>query len=508
MRSGPSPSARPARRPTGGRCAGALAALLTAVALLGLGACATPGRQEIHLAPLWSDLSLAGGDREVEALGGAAVARWSAEDDRLSYWALRPLVSWTRLGERRTFTWILPPLGSRFRRPEETVTQVLPLWHESSQPASEDRPETFQFFSLPGVYLSRDASGRRKSAFFVFYGDVEEFLSFDRAQWVLFPLFARFERRGRTQWNLLFPMIQWSTGEGGTSWRVWPLAGDLRWEGRYRRRFLLWPFLMVQESELDSAAGARRTWQLWPLFGWSSRGEARSWTALWPFFGLTTDERTGFWAWDGPWPLVVFQGGDPERSERQRVWPFYSHYRGDGLDSTWLLWPLYNRRSETYAEFSREAVSVLPFWSSWDRTDRDGRTSSWRKLWPIMRRGTDQADESELIGWPALNPLPRQGWIDEHYAWMWELYAARRTFDRVRVRSWLGLYREETDRLEQRRSIAGLWARRDLVEEGRKVREVSLLFGLLRARREGENGSFRLLAPAFPGPGWPRRPGS
>ena len=92
-----------------------------AAALLGLGSCAAPGRQEIHLAPLWSDLSLAGGDREVEALGGAALARWSAEDDRLSYWALRPLVSWTRLGERRTFTWILPPLGSRFRRPEETA---------------------------------------------------------------------------------------------------------------------------------------------------------------------------------------------------------------------------------------------------------------------------------------------------------------------------------------------------------------------------------------------------
>jgi hypothetical protein len=91
---------------------------------------------------------------------------------------------------------------------------------------------------------------------------------------------------------------------------------------------------------------------------------------------------------------------------------------------------------------------------------------------------------------------------------MWELYAARRTFDRIRVRSWLGLYREETDRLEQRRSLAGLWARRDLVEDGRRVREVSLLFGLLRARREGEDGSFRPMAPAFPGPGWPRRPGS
>ena len=118
----------------------------------------------------------------------------------------------------------------------------------------------------------------------------------------------------------------------------------------------------------------------------------------------------------------------------------------------------------------------------------------------------DEAQDAELISWPALNPLPRQDWIDEHYAWLWELYSARRSFDRVRVRSWLGLYREETDQVEQRRSLVGLWARRDFSEGGEAVREVSFLFGLLRARRRAR-GSYELIAPAFPGPGWPRREG-
>jgi len=480
--------------------------LAGALGLAALASCVAPGSADVHLAPLWTDIAVAGGGHEIEALGGAAVARWSADDERLTYWALRPLASWTRLGEERTFTWVLPPLGTRFRRPEETVTRVLPLWYDSTQEGREGAAGTSQFFALPGVYHSRDARGREKTAWSFFYGDVDKFLGFDRAQWILFPLFLRLERGDRTSWNVLFPFLQWSTGEGGFAWRVWPLAGDQHWRGRYRRRFLLWPFIIWQEEDLDARSGPRWTAQLWPLFGLTRRGDASSWTALWPLFGRTSDPETGFWAWDGPWPLVVFQGGDPERAERQRVWPFYSRYRGDGLDSEWILWPLYNRRSEVYENFSRETRSVIPFWTSWDRVDADGRRSSWRKLWPLGRRGVDEAQDAELISWPALNPLPRQDWIDEHYAWLWELYSARRSFDRVRVRSWLGLYREETDQVEQRRSLVGLWARRDYSEGGEAVREVSFLFGLLRARRRAR-GSYELIAPAFPGPGWPRREG-
>lgn len=464
--------------------------------------CALPGEHEIHLAPLVSELSLAGGDRGLEVAGGAGLARWSGDEGRLDYWALRPLVSWRREGEGRSFTWILPPLGARFERPDETVTRFIPLAF-NDRDKTEEGPGAFRFFALPGIYLSRDEEGERNSALFVFWGNVKSFLSFDRAQWVLFPLFARLERNGRTNWNFLFPILQWSTGEGGRSWRLWPLYGDLRWEGRYRRQFLLWPFFTWQEEGLDRAPGEqRRTWTMWPLFGWTERGEAHGWTFLWPLFGSSADPRTGFWAWDGPWPLVVFQGGDPNRAVRRRVWPFYSYYEGDGLQSEWILWPVYNRRHEEYEEWSRDTVNLAPFWSSWDRQDRAGRRSSWRKLWPLVRASRDEANDAESIAWPALNPLGQFDFLDEHYTWLWELYSARRSFDQVRVRSFLGLYREESDSREQRRSLAGVWARRDFTEEGVQVREVSVLFGLLRLRREGDEG-WGFLPPRVPGPGWP-----
>ncbi len=82
--------------------------------------------------------------------------------------------------------------------------------------------------------------------------------------------------------------------------------------------------------------------------------------------------------------------------------------------------------------------------------------------------------------------------------WEWEEEPAFR-----RERSFLGLWRRERGRGEDRRSIAGLWAHRSYSDAGGTIRETSLLFGLVRWRVT-EAGGFDMLAPAFPGPGWPR----
>ena len=64
-----------------------------------------------------------------------------------------------------------------------------------------------------------------------------------------------------------------------------------------------------------------------------------------------------------------------------------------------------------------------------------------------------------------------------------------------------GLWRREKGESEDRRSLMGLWARRDYIREGAATREQSVLFGLLRWRSGPEGVT--LLQPAFPGPGWP-----
>ncbi len=482
------------------RCAGARWA--AALALVFLFGCASP-RSERHLAPLFTHLSVAGGDTEIELAGGAIQMRWDAGGGALNYWSLRPLYSWRKLQDGHSFSWILPPLGTRRVTPTEEVTQVLPITRYA-QRTHPDGETTWSLLTLPGILWNKTKDGRVVRAWFPFGGVMEHFFSFDRVDFVLFPLFARTQRHGRTSYQFLWPFFSYSKGAGGPAWRVWPLAVNNRWEGRYDRKSFLWPLFTMQHNGIHKPERfQQRAWMVWPFFGMSKRGEARSWTTLWPFFGYTKDPRTGFWAWDGPWPLVVFQGGDPERAERKRVWPFYSYYQGDGLTSRYYLWPIYNVRHEDMREFTKDTRYLFPLWHGWTRTSKEtGLVTTWAKLWPLFRRYHNREEDEVLRAFPCLNPFWRMQFVDEHYAWMWELWTEERKFEHYKQRSWLGLWRRETDLDEDRRSLVGLWARREYLRQGRPTTETSMLFGLIRWRSQEERGSHFLPA-AFPGPGWP-----
>lgn len=499
--------------------AGAARALLLGALLLA--GCAGPG-SERNLSPLYSSHSAAstrfrGGVPEVEALGGVGLLRQHPYTGERLYWAVRPLVSnrFEENGDR--FAWFLPPLGFVVDKASEgrSAAQFLPLARYATNVEASGFV-TKSLLILPGIYWATHEDGRFQKAFFPFGGVLEGFLSFDRLSFLLFPLWLRTERYGRKNDYVLWPFFSYARGTGGPGWRVWPLAGHNSWEGRYSRWFAAWPFLHFQRNGLQYPEDQhQRSWFVWPLIGHSRRGPATQTTVLWPLFGRTVDPETGFWAWDAPWFLVRFQGGDPDRATRQRVWPFYSRYEGDGLISRWYLWPLINRRHETYADGTKEATDVFPFWRSYTRTretiefggvtlepeDGPPGTERFRKLWPLGKAVIGPGDRRRLAVID-LNPFQELGFVDEHYAWLWELYTRDARAEVVRERSWGGLWRREKDRDEDRRSLSVLWSARDYTRAGRAAKERSWLFGLLRYRSvEGEG--FTLLRPAFPGPGWP-----
>ena len=454
------------------------------------------------MAPLFSELSLAGGEREVEALAGSLLLRRDVTTGETRYWALRPFLSDERLSETERVSWVLPPLGTYKRSPDEDVFQLLPLLRFAQQfPVGAST--TWTLLALPGIYWSKTNDGRVVRAWFPFGGVVERFLSFDRAEFVLFPLWARSERAKRISHHVLWPIFCYTSGAGGAAWRVWPLVGVDRYEGRHERWFALWPILHWQRDDLATRTPGS-SWLVWPLLGRRTQGTSSSWTALWPFFGYSENEAKGFWAWDGPWPLAVFQQpGTSGQALRERVWPFYSRFEGDGLNSRYVLSPFYNVRHEEYPRVTKDTTYLLPFWHAWDKEDEALGRSEWRKLFPLWRSYRAEEPEEEFQAFPALNPFYRLGFVDEHYAWMWELYSERRVEDRVQQRSWLGVWRREKDRDEDRRSLSMAWARRDYSVDGEPVSETSLLLGLLRWR-SGPDG-FGFLPPAFPGPGWPLR---
>ena len=495
--------------------AGTARALILVAVAVGASSCAS-FQQDLHLAPLYSNLSMAGGGREVELVAGAVRTRRPTPNADVNQWALRPFIAKHIAPSGATDTRFIVPLGKRTTAGEDELTQMLPIVRYHRNVNAEGEHE-WQFLMVPGILWHREPSGRVVRAVFPFGGVVENFLTYKRVVFALFPLYMKTQRGGRTSWHFPWPVLGYAREEGiKPSWRVWPLVGVSRTK-HYDRRFFLWPIFQRHRDNLQAPPDERfEKWMVFPLFGHARRGSFRSWSLLWPFFGYAHDPEQDFWAFDGPWPLVrIRRGGNPgghpdDDIERTRFWPFWSHYKGEGLESTWVLWPLMNKRHEVYPKGDRRSEFVVPFWQNWERFDEHGKsTASWTKMWPLAQRYEKSRREGDYsrTALPALNPLWHTPVIDDHYAWIYELYTLETSGDRSRERSWGGIWRRDVDSREERKYLSGLWSQRKYTWEGQRVRETSILLGLIRWRSR-PGAAFRLLPPAVPGPGWPieRRP--
>ena len=475
---------------------------------LALSSCAGPGTEQ-HLAPLYTHISTPGGGEEYEALAGAVIARRKQVGDDFYQWGLRPLFLHYPDREERARTQFLFPLGRVVKGGGELSWWFMPIAYYDRETSEEG--EKWTFLSLPGIYATRFPDGRHTTMWWPFYGNAEELLTFDELDFVLWPLFVRGKREGRTTWHFPFPFFSYTSAPDGGGWRAWPLVGHTWVEDSYDRWFAVWPVFNFNHENLKaSPADHQSQWTIFPLYGEVHQGTFSSRTVLWPFFGYAEDPATGFWAYDGPWPLVRIRRPGSERLailpakqgavSRTRFWPFWSEYEGDGLRSSWYLWPLFNKRHEEYFDGEREAFTFVPFWSQWKKRTHDGGTHSYRKLWPLFQYEREDATRSYMF--PALSPLRRWPDLDEHYAWIYAIYTTEVGPETRHEHALWGLWRREHDADEQRTYVSGLWSQRDYSREGHGVTERSLLFGLLRWRNDDEDG-FSLLRPAFPGPGWP-----
>ncbi|MAE28900.1 MAG: hypothetical protein CMJ87_07945 [Planctomycetes bacterium] len=457
--------------------------------------------QERHLAPLFTQLSLAEGGVETEALGGLWKSRRHVPGGVASSWALRPFFSRSVKWDGETSSQFLPPLGSAHASHNEWIWQFLPIVRYQRS-VDELGREEWSLLALPGVYWSKKTDGRVLRAAFPIAGVLERSMSYDRVAFLLFPLFAQTQRHGRTTWHFLAPFFSFTTGEGGGGWKLWPLAGRSWVDGTYDRRFVLWPVFHYQRNDLTLGEhGSETKWMVFPFIGHSRRGTFRAWTVLWPFFGYSEDPRSGFWSWDGPWPFVLRQHpGTSSAGKRRRLWPLFSEFEGDGLKQSSHLWPLFTTRQEEYGERRKAAETLIPIWQHSRTIGADGSESSFTKLWPLFQGDDD--GERRRLSFPALSPLWRSPNLDEHYAWLYEAFVRETGTDFRRERSWLGLWRREQDRDEDRASLAGLWSRRIFSRRGEEVTETSLLFGLLRWSSSAAEG-IKWMPPALPGPGWP-----
>lgn len=474
--------------------------------LLAIG-CAGTGT-EIHLEPVYSRYATGDGATETDSFLGLLRTRSGKE----SVWedfrdlegdyesvTLGPIVSRDR---RPDGSWLLQyavPLGFTAYRKDETISVFVPLYVWTREPFPEGGHE-WKLAALPGLLMRSNLEGTQ-AGWFPLIGRFEDLFTYDRIVFILWPLFVYAERGEAVSYHFFYPFLGWTRGGGESSFHLLPFYGRAKIENRYDRTYFLWPIFHFNRNHLGGGNEAPEfNWMIFPLIGRTTRGTYEGTTWLWPLFGYARDPRSDFWALDFPFPLVRLQRG-PDGLRRTRIWPLYSHLEAEGLNTTSFLWPIFHVRKEESTGGTRDAVYVIPLWQSWNFRDREtGERSKWRKLLPVYQY--ERRGEWRRGSFPTLDPFWRNAVVDRHYSWLWKLFEWEEEGPMRRERVWGALYRREKDAGEDRKNVSGLWASRRYRADGRRVKETSLLFGLLRWRvTEGEG--FDMLPIAFPGPGWP-----
>ncbi len=321
--------------------------------------------------------------------------------------ALYPIYTGRRYGDH--FEWSIFKLINGYGRVD------------GARPTPSTEPATFDVWPF---YFSKDTGDPTTSrrALMPVAGTVDQHFGYDRISWVLFPLYARTERKGSSTTYTPWPLMRVTQG-AAQGFAIWPLFGHLESPGAYDRRYVLWPLFWANTVQAgpDAPAGTPPTRQVGALpFYASEKGPGFVNEAyLWPFFGYT--DRTAPYRYSEVrylWPFLVQGTGDDRLVNRWA--PFYSHSVVKGVDKTWAPWPLVRLTNWTDGNVAQAKTQVFYFiyWRLEQRSTTNPAAAPAEKayLWPILSTWDNGAGRrqvqvlSPFEGMFADNPRVRAAW--------------------------------------------------------------------------------------------------
>jgi hypothetical protein len=416
----------------------------------------------------------------------------SSVDAEMETFALRPLfVSTARPREGTEDTKFVWPFGRSLTTPMESFVRVFPIYSDRTWLTAEGWQH--DWFVLPILAGGTTPTRGSYFSFFPFAGNLKGQLGRDEINFILFPIYSD-TRVGETKSvNVLWPIVSVSKGPGMHAVSVLPFYGYREKEGTHDRHYVLWPFVQWGHEKQDTDDPTSWTF-VWPFYGVESSPTSESHTVLWPFFSWSSNQRTGYSAYDAPWPILKREKG--KDIDRFRVWPLFGWNNSSELESTFVLWPFVWNRHEHTSWTTSHQFYVLPFVYSVDRQQAgDPNTSNYFKLWPLFYR--DRSANGALdFQFLTLVPFRLEGFEDV-YGFLWSLYhRTTRPDGSGREETWLRsfVHRWGPDFDEYR--VPLLWSYR---QDAAGHVNHSFLFGLVQYESDADGAGLRFFyLPRFP----------
>jgi hypothetical protein len=443
-------------------------------ACLEAGETASQPPRVINLSPIFFlESSPEKGSRELEILGPLF---HSFKTPQTQGWTLAPLVAYTRVGGTSTVDFLYP-LGKWEGTDEGYRWRLTPLfttgWHTNADDGSASH--TF----LWPVYWGSTSDGRGYGGFFPLYGKFLEKFGRDEIRFFLWPLYTKSRWGENSQTTLVWPIFSRVSGPDEHGWRFFPLWGHSSREGRWDKRFVLWPFFLDQRLALDTARPVRRK-IVFPFYI-SERAEGMSKNIyLWPFFTFFRDDHQDFSQTDLPWPFLRYAHGPDYKS--WRLWPFWGEKQTPESSSRFILWPLFSQSTRISEEkgTTDKTRRFLLFSKIFRTYDQEGNSlEELDRIWPLYY--THRHFQKHRIAFlPAVIPIEDPG-FHRIYGPFLRVYEIQEELDGSGgSKAFWGLYRHDWTRSWDRKALSLFF----LSERSEKCREWRALGGLFGIRNE------------------------
>lgn len=410
-----------------------------------------------------------------------------------------------------TSLWRISPLVARYEDPS-----VEHLRYDFLYPAcgyvrygGEWQLHFFQFIQFTGGQAQEENEARRRTLFpflfsqrstdparnyfalVPFWGTIQNRLFRDEIRFVLLPLYLQTRKRDLVTDNYLAPFFHLRRSPSVRGWQFWPLGGrevkqvttrtnvadDLEVVPGHQKTFAAWPFFFHERLNLGTD-NPKTNLYLFPAW-MSSRSPQEDYQWILFFSHRTNRTEKGYREWSTPWPFISWTDGPGK--QMRRFFPLYGKGTKPGVQSDFILWPLYIHRATKASAYERDRKRIL-YWAYSDVREvnpANGAERRRREMWPLFSWSRDLEGRQRLQVLAPLEPLrPDNKAYERLYSPMWSLW--RQQKDPVSGRHHASL-------------LWNLWRREG--EPG--LTRTSFLFGAVRTERTAGGRRWRWFG--FPG---------
>ncbi|MGD0486926.1 MAG: hypothetical protein ABSB94_07015 [Syntrophorhabdales bacterium] len=273
---------------------------------------------------------------------------------------------------------------------------------------------------------------------FPFYGRLYHRFRRDEIGFALWPLYSYSIWEGTTRTNILWPFFSFYRGRQ-EGFKLGPLYGRRRVGDERRSSFVLWPFFIKDEKDLNGDNPQKSLWAF-PFYMRTTSPHSSFYAVMWPFFTyMRVQDRTEIKA---PWPFFSSAKGKEESGFS--LWPIYSHSKAGKDEVTYVLWPIY-KETERYPgerKWTQKRILII------DKYETDDR-GTFFNICPFFeyRRGSAET----VFFFPSIIPWRNAG-FDRIIRPLMTLYAYRKKGDKTTMNLLYGFYTKEQE--------GELWKRR------------------------------------------------